>query len=234
MIIEPYNQEDKMLEVIQAFLNIFWQIILYIWEGIFAFFHFEEWLINQFKGYGVPIWIQLVTIIPFNTVLIAVETLFFRQLRKTKKFFLSLWRKTIKALPHFLQDKVLSFGLFCKRKIFKTPNNGQGKQGQAPEFLLAILNGRPIGRRVLFFLGLIPECQKIGTFVYGLKMQEYGWQGYAALCLGGALRVTIIILSPMWVLWSVVIGALSLRLVLWLGQRLYTKLDTKNKEEDLA
>lgn len=223
-----------MLEVMQVFLNTFWQIILYIWEGVFAFFHFEEWLINQFKGYGVPIWIQLVTIIPFNTVLIAVETLLFRQLRRTKKFFLALGHKIVNSLPCFLQEVIFSIGLFLKKRFLKTSNNGNSTKGQPPEFLLAILNGRPIGRRVLFFLGLIPECQKIGTFVYGLKMQEYGWQGYAALCLGGALRVTIIVLSPMWVLWSVVIGALSLRVLVWLFQKLYASPDLENKEENLV
>ncbi|MFA6307536.1 MAG: hypothetical protein WCS88_02530 [Patescibacteria group bacterium] len=205
-----------MLDILSGIFDIFWHIIQYGWEIIFAVFHLEEWLINLFKSKDIPIWVQLITLLPFNTIMIGVETLFFRQLRRLKRFFKFLWLNLKAKLPITLRYYFSCVVKAIQKKLF---NDTGDKKTEAPRFLLTILNGRPIGRRVLFFLALIPECQKVGAFCFGLQMEKLGWQGYAALCLGGATKLTIIILSPTWVLWTVVIGAMSFNAINWLINR---------------
>jgi|GEM_PF-5955164 len=217
-----------MPQELSYLFDLFWQIIKYCWEGIFAFFHLEEWLVRLFKNHGIPVWVQLVTLLPFNTVMIGVESLLFKQLRRFKIFFRKLWLFAKSKSPLWLRISIKSVIDFIRRRVLKNSNNRQtAASNQTPQFLLSILNGRPIGRRVLFLLALIPELQKVGSFVFAINMEKFGWQGYMALCLGGATRLTITILSPMWVLWTIVISAMSIRVIIWLFKRL-----TVAKEEE--
>jgi hypothetical protein len=99
-------------------------------------------------------------------------------------------------------------GLFRFRKT---------KEPKTPRLVLKITRGKPIGPVELMIMAFVPWGQKFGCFVFATQRKYFGLRGYIALCIGGTLRLVLVVFLPKELIWVMIIGMLVSRLAsFWL------------------
>lgn len=92
------------------------------------------------------------------------------------------------------------------------------KNLKTPNFLKRVAHDKPITLGDLFLFAFMPVgTQKIGVVAFHAKREQFGFKGFAALVLGGFIRVSLYPFAGSW-LWTLIIGMIIIRLWLWWGR----------------
>ncbi|OGY95110.1 MAG: hypothetical protein A2543_02720 [Candidatus Komeilibacteria bacterium RIFOXYD2_FULL_37_8] len=208
-----------MLDILMFLVDLSWHILQYVWQGLVWFFHLEERLLIWFDVWGWSNAWQIPIISLVNAVVIALEIFgyinlakIFRIFRIVKSFF---GRLLGSRLRRFFKRVIL----FIREKFFRKKPKDQ--PSKVARLLTIISHDKPIGCFGLATLTLIPECQKVASFIFTTQRKRLGLGGYLSLCAGGTTRLTLVVYLPMVVVWSVIVLAVSCRLLKWLVEIRY-------------
>lgn len=183
--------------------NILWQIV----NAVLWFFHFEEKLAIILDNRDWPNWQQVPVIVIVNMTIILWEVWIYNWLIRLYNWLIGWLNK------HFSWTRRIS------------PVNLE--KPKTPRIVLLVTKGKPIGILELAILAFVPLCQKFATFVYTTQRKYFGIKGYWALCLGGAIRVTIMIFAPKESLPYIIGSMLVIRIATWWLDNGYHKVGNK-------
>ena len=190
---------------------MWWFVNIYTWM-----FHGEERAAMEFDKMNMPLDEQLFWILVINVGVITIEVGFFSLLR------LIPWSK----IP-WLQ-KAKNWEWFSWLRIWSQ----KLKSGKSGRLLHFFTRGKPIGLFTLSLMALTPACQKAGSLTLVTKCRHLGIKGFGALCVGGAIRVIVVVFLSADLVWAVIMAAIVIRLVIGLASlasNLFGRVTTSKK-----